>query len=69
MGSKGYQVWLRMGKAISMLSGESVALETLRARQNLGLTLHRETARAILRRSPAVMAQDLLCPVNEHSDE
>ena len=63
------KVWLRMGKSISMLSGESVALETLRARQNLGLTLHRETARAILRRSPAVMAQDLLCPVNEHSDE
>ena len=46
------KVWLRLGKAISLLSGESTAVEALRALQNLGLTLHRETARAILRRSP-----------------
>ena len=36
-----------------MLSGESAALEALRVSQNLGLSLHRETARAILHRSPA----------------
>ena len=46
------KVWLRLGKAISLLSGESTAVEALRALQNLGLTLHRETARAILLRSP-----------------
>ena len=75
-GPNATKVWLRLGKAISMLSGESVALETLRARQNLGLALHRETARAILRRSPAVTdsdsmnaAQVLLGSVNEHTDE
>ena len=46
------KVWLKLGKAISLVSGESTAVESLRVRQNLGLTLHRETARAILRRSP-----------------
>ena len=62
------KVWLKLGKAISLLSGESTAVEALRARQNLGLTLHRETARAILRRSPVHVetedreaAQALLC--------
>ena len=35
------KVWLKLGKAISTLSGESTALEALRARQNLGLTLQR----------------------------
>ena len=46
------KVWLKLGKAIALVSGESTSVEALRARQNLGLTLHRETARAILRRSP-----------------
>ena len=46
------KVWLRLGKAVSLVSGESTAVEALRALQNLGLTLHRETARAILRRTP-----------------
>ena len=46
------KVWLRLGQAISLVSGESTAVEALRALQNLGLTLHRETARVILRRSP-----------------
>ena len=62
------KVWLRLGKAISLVSGESTAVEALRALQNLGLTMHRETARAILRRTPAHVetggrdaAQALLC--------
>ena len=38
------KVWLRLGKAVSLMSGESTAVELFRARQNLGLTLHRETA-------------------------
>ena len=46
------KVWLKLGKAVALMSGESTAVEALRARQNLGLTLHCETARAILRRSP-----------------
>ena len=46
------KVWLKLGKAISLVSGDSTAVESLRVQQNLGLTLHRETARAILRRSP-----------------
>ena len=62
------KVWLKLGKAISLLSGESTAVEALRTRQNLGLILHRETARAILRRSPVSVeterretTQALLC--------
>ena len=46
------KVWLRLGKAVSMVSGESTAVEALRALQNVRLILHQETARAILRRSP-----------------
>ena len=48
------KVSLKLGKAISLISGESASVEALRARQNLGLTIHRETARAILRRSPVI---------------
>ena len=69
-GKKATRVWLKLGKAISLMSGESTAVEALRALQNLGLTLHRETARAILRRSPdrdrtgvADAARALLDPV------
>ena len=51
-GKEATKVWLKLGKAISLVSGESTAVEALRALQNLGLTLHRETARAILSRSP-----------------
>ena len=52
-GPRASKVWLRLGKALSILSGESAALEGLRVRQNLGLALHKATARAILRRSPS----------------
>ena len=70
------KVWLRLGKAISLVSGESTAVEVLRARQNLGLTLQRETARAILRRSPVYsdieegnVTQALLCSEGERRGE
>ena len=52
------KVWLKLGKAIALVSGESTSVEALRARQNLGLTLHRETARAILRRSPVCVESE-----------
>ena len=52
------KVLLRLGKSISMVSGESTALEALRARQNLGLVLQRETACAVLRRSPVLAMTD-----------
>ena len=52
-GPSAAKVWVRLGKALSILSGESAAQEALRIRQNLGLVLHKATARAILRRSPA----------------
>ena len=75
-GPNASKVWLRLGKAISIISGESTALEALRAKQNLGLILHRETARAILRRSPAIVdssprnaARDLLYSSSPHLEE
>ena len=46
------KVWLRLGRAISLISGESTAVEALRVKQNLGLALQRETARATFRRVP-----------------
>ena len=57
-GPSANKIWLKLGKAISLLSGESTAIEALRARQNLGLTLHRETARAILRRTPVLVESE-----------
>ena len=70
-GPEATKVWLKLCKAISLVSGESAAIEALRARQNLGLTIHRETARAILRRSPVSFNSDcrdaakaLLCSEN-----
>ena len=70
------KVWSRMGRAIALISGESSAVEALRIRQNLGLALQCENARAILRRFPAqneahyrAAASSLLCAENTHSEE
>ena len=70
------KVWLKLSKAVSLVSGESIAVEALRARQNLGLTLHRETARAILRRTliehqtqDRDTAKTLLVPLSTHEGE
>ena len=70
-GPRAAKIWVRLGRALSVLSGESAASEVLRVRQNLGLALHKATARAILCRSPALtvtvdrgVAKALL-PVNE----
>ena len=52
------KVLLRLGKNIAMVSGETTALEALRAKQNLGLFLQRETVRAVLRRSPVLVPTD-----------
>ena len=52
------KILLRLGKNISMVSEETTTLEALRARQNLGLVLQRETARAVLRRSPVLALTD-----------
>ena len=46
------KVWSKLAKGVALVSGDDVAIEASRALQNLGLTLHRETARAILRRVP-----------------
>ena len=70
------KVWRRLGRAISLISGESSAVEALRVKQNLGLALKRETARAILRRFPQPKeaqdrgaARSLLCSENTLREE
>ena len=51
-GAAARKVWSKLAKGIALVSGDPVAIEAIRALQSLGLTLHRETARAILRRVP-----------------
>ena len=46
-------VWSELAKHIASATGESDSSATMRVLQTLGLILHRENARAILRRGPA----------------
>ena len=46
-------VWTDIAKLSALASGESVQSITMRLLQSLGVILHRESARAILRRQPA----------------
>ena len=69
------KVWRTLAKAISTISGEDADLEAERCLQSLSVTLHRETARSILRRagpgstfsSAASSAQILAQTVELHS--
>ena len=70
------KVWRRLGRAISLISGESSAVEALRVKQNLGLAIKRKTARAVLRRFPQPKeaqdrgaARSLLCSENTLREE
>ena len=44
-------VWSHLAKSKSILSGETVSTTAMYMLQSLGLIMHRENARAILRRS------------------
>ena len=46
-------VWTDLAKISALASGETVQTSTIRLLQTVGVTLHRENARAILRRRPA----------------
>ena len=57
------QVWSEIAKYKSILTGEHISIHATRLRQSLGLILHRENARAIIRRfprNPGLECADLL---------
>ena len=51
-GDAARSVWKNLASAMAQGLGEAAATELERGLQGLALTLHRETARSILRRSP-----------------
>ena len=51
-GPAAHAVWSELAKAKSVLTGEHISVTASRLLQSLGLTLHKENARAILRRTP-----------------
>ena len=57
-GRSASKVLLKRGKCISLVSGELSSTEAFRIKQRLRLILHRETARAILRRYPVANVSD-----------
>ena len=50
-GPEASKVWSELAKNKSTLTGETVSITVARLLQSLGLILHRENARAILRRT------------------
>ena len=51
-GPAGHAVWKELAKQKSIVTGEPDSITALHLLQSLGLILHRENTRAILRRSP-----------------
>jgi len=50
-GPTAHKVWTELAKAKSLITGEPESFCAAQLHQSLGLTIHRENARAILRRS------------------
>jgi hypothetical protein len=50
-GAEARKVWAAIAKAGELLSGEKAAVVAERLLQNMAIVLHRENARAILRRA------------------
>ena len=58
-GPAAHTVWSEIAKHKSILTGEDISVTASRLLQSLGLILHRENARAILRRAPKKANRDL----------
>ena len=54
-GSEAAKVWAELAKTIALATGEPRAIISSRLLQSLAIRLHRENARAILRRSPRAL--------------
>ena len=57
-GPAAHKVWNELAKHKALASGEQVSTIVSRLLQSLGLILHRENARSILRRLPTYISQD-----------
>ena len=57
-GPEGHKVWSELAKHKSVITGEHSSIIVTRLLQSLGLILHRENARSILRRYPSSIGQD-----------
>ena len=58
MGPAANKEWSELAKTKAMLTGEQSSTIANRLLQRLGLILHRENARAILRRFPNIIDRD-----------
>ena len=58
-GPAAHKVWTDLAKHKSIISGETDSIIVNRLLQSLGLILHRENARSILRRSPGNTDTDI----------
>jgi hypothetical protein len=56
-GPQAHKVWAALAKSMALSTGEREDAAASRIFQNLGLILHRENARAILRRAAPVSGQ------------
>ena len=57
-GKAAHRVWSELAKHKSFLTGEHSSIHATRLLQSLGLILHRENARAIIRRFPRNISWD-----------
>ena len=57
-GPAAHKVWSELAKQKAIIAGEQVSTVVSQVLQSLGLILHRENARAILRRSPRSLGRD-----------
>ena len=57
-GPAAHRVWSELAKHKALVSGEQVSTVVSRLLQSMGLILHRENARAILRRLPTYVSSE-----------
>ena len=57
-GPTAHKVWSELAKHKALASGEQISTIVSQLLQSLGLLLHRENARAILRRAPRLIGYD-----------
>ena len=57
-GPEAHKVWSELAKQKAIISGEQNSIIVNQLLQSLGLILHRENARSILRRSPGTFGEN-----------
>ena len=57
-GPEAHKTWSELAKYKAIATGEQVSIVVTKLLQSLGIILHRENARSVLRRSPNNMGRD-----------